>query len=80
MEKSMQLKMILWGVIGVLLVIFIVQNVAVMDIKFLFWKMSMSRSLMMFFLVIIGIAIGWFWKGVSVRSKKRKEEVTEKLS
>lgn len=80
MEKNMQLKMILWGVIGVLLVIFIVQNVAVMDIKFLFWKMSMSRSLMMFFLVIIGIAIGWFWKGVSVRNKKLKEEVAEKLS
>lgn len=80
MEKSMQWKMILWGVIGVLLVIFIVQNVAVMEIKFLFWKMSMSRSLMMFFLVIIGIAIGWFWRGVSMRNKKRKEEVAEKLS
>lgn len=80
MEKSMQWKMILWGVIGVLLVIFIVQNVAVMEIKFLFWKMSMSRSLMMFFLVIIGIAIGWFWKGVAMRNKKRKEEVAEKLS
>lgn len=80
MEKSMQWKMILWGVIGVLLVIFIVQNVAVMEIKFLFWKMSMSRSLMMFFLVIIGIAIGWFWRGVAMRNKKRKEEVAEKLS
>ncbi len=80
MEKNMHWKMILWGVIGVLLVIFIVQNVAVMEIKFLFWKMSMSRSLIMFFLVIIGIAIGWFWKGVSVRNKKRQEEVAEKLS
>jgi len=79
MEKSMQLKMILWSVIGVLLVIFIVQNVAVMDIKFLFWKMSMSRSLMMFFLVIIGIAIGWFWKGVAVRRKKRDEQIVEEL-
>ncbi|MGC9365398.1 MAG: LapA family protein [Fidelibacterota bacterium] len=79
MEKSMQWKMILWGIIVVLLIIFIIQNVAVMDLKFLFWKMSMSRSLMMFFLVIIGIAIGWFWKGVSVRRKKRDQQILEEL-
>lgn len=42
-----------------LLIIFIVQNVAVMEIRFLFWKLSMSRSIMIFFVLVAGIIIGW---------------------
>jgi len=41
-------------------VLFIVQNVAVVEIQFLFWSMQMSRSLLMFLLLAIGILIGWF--------------------
>jgi len=44
-------------------VIFIVQNAAVVNIQFLFWNISMSRSLMIFFVLAIGIAIGWFTAG-----------------
>jgi uncharacterized integral membrane protein len=42
-----------------LVVVFIVQNATVVDIQFLFWKLSMSRSLMIFFVLAIGIVIGW---------------------
>lgn len=42
-----------------LVVIFIVQNASVVDIQFLFWKISMSRSLMIFFVLAIGVVIGW---------------------
>ena len=70
MEKSMKFKIILSLVAAALIIIFIVQNVAVVDIRFLFWKLSMSRSLMMFFLVIIGVVIGWFLKGAFVRRQK----------
>jgi uncharacterized integral membrane protein len=41
-------------------VLFIVQNVAMVEIQFLFWSMQMSRSLLMFLLLAIGILIGWF--------------------
>ena len=41
-------------------VLFIIQNVAVVEIQFLFWSMQMSRSLLMFLLLAIGILIGWF--------------------
>ena len=74
MENSMKFKIGLSVVVAALVVVFIVQNVAVVDIKFLFWKLSMSRSLMMFFLIIIGIVIGWFWKGASVCRKKEEPE------
>ncbi len=74
MEKSMKFKVIFSVVIAALVVIFIIQNVAVVDIKFLFWKLSMSRSLMMFFLIIVGMIIGWFLKGASVCRKKGDQE------
>jgi len=46
-----------------LVVIFIVQNATVVDIQLLFWKVSMSRSLMIFFVLAIGIIIGWITAG-----------------
>ena len=41
-------------------VLFIIQNVAVVEIQFLFWSIQMSRSLLMFLLLAVGILIGWF--------------------
>lgn len=46
-----------------LVVVFIVQNATVVDIRFLLWNISMSRSLMIFFVLAIGIIIGWFTAG-----------------
>lgn len=42
-----------------LFVFFIIQNTSVVDIHFLFWTVSMSRALMIFFILAIGIIIGW---------------------
>ena len=41
-------------------VLFVIQNVAIVEIQFLFWSMQMSRSLLMFCLLTAGILIGWF--------------------
>jgi len=45
--------------IGVV-VIFVIQNVTVVEIKFLLWSFEMSRSLLYFILITIGIVSGWF--------------------
>lgn len=42
-----------------LAVLFIIQNVAVAEIRFLFWTLEMSRALLMFFILAIGIVLGW---------------------
>jgi len=39
--------------------IFIVQNVEIVEIRFLLWTMSMSRALMFMFLLLTGIVVGW---------------------
>ena len=55
----MHTKLVVSLVLAGLAVLFIVQNAAVVDIRFLFWKISMSRALFMFFMLAIGILLGW---------------------
>ena len=59
----MNFKLILSLILAGLAVLFIIQNVAVVEIKFLFWSLSMSRSLFMFFLLAIGMIVGWLLHG-----------------
>jgi len=44
-------------------VIFILQNTQVVDIKFLFWQMSLSRVILLlgalFIGILVGLIIGW---------------------
>ena len=49
--------------LSLLVVIFIVQNATVVEIQLLFWKISMSRALMIFFVLAIGVIIGWISAG-----------------
>ncbi len=49
-------------------VLFILQNVAAVEIQFLFWSMQMSRALLMFLILTIGIVIGWFLLEAQVSS------------
>jgi len=44
-------------------VLFIIQNVAVVEIQFFFWSIQLSRSLLIFFMLAIGIIIGWILHG-----------------
>ena len=43
----------------VLAVLFVVQNVAVIEIQFFFWKLMLSRSFLIFLVLAIGIIVGW---------------------
>jgi putative membrane protein len=56
----MSFKLILILIIAGLTVIFITQNVAAVDVTFLFWSISLSRALLIFFVLIIGFVLGWF--------------------
>ena len=45
-------------VLLLLVVIFIIQNAAVVTVKFLFWDLTVSRALMVFFVLAAGIGVG----------------------
>ena len=69
----MNYKMLLILVLSGLAVLSIIQNVAVVEIQFLFWATQMPRSLLMFLLLAIGVIIGWFLHGY-VRHREGKSK------
>jgi len=66
----MNFKLILNLVIACFVLIFAFQNAVVVKIQFLFWSVSMSRSLLILVFVGIGVVIGWLLN--SYVSFKRK--------
>ncbi|KAA3628895.1 MAG: LapA family protein [Proteobacteria bacterium] len=55
----MNFKLIFALVLIGLVVLFVAQNVAIVEIRFLIWSIEMSRSLLMFAVLAIGITLGW---------------------
>lgn len=52
-------KVILGVVLSFLVVIFIVQNTEVVAVRILFWELSMSRAVLIFLVLVVGIILGW---------------------
>ncbi|MCI0400534.1 MAG: LapA family protein [Gammaproteobacteria bacterium] len=50
-----------------LVVLFMLQNTEVVPITFLFWQFPLSRALLIFTLLGVGIIIGWVLHGVARR-------------
>jgi len=64
-----------------LAVLFIIQNMEVVEIRFLFWSISMSRSLMIFLLFTSGAVSGWLLHSYSgYRKRKMKGSDPETTS
>ncbi len=47
-------------VLGVLLLVVLLQNTQVVSVRFLFWKLSMSRIILLPLFTLIGLIIGFF--------------------
>ena len=69
----MNFKLILILIMAGLAVIFITQNVAAVDVTFLIWSISMSRALLIFFVLVIGFVLGWFLHSYLAYRKTRDE-------
>ena len=65
----MNFKLILGIILAGMAVIFIVQNVAVVELRFLIWTMSISSALLLFLIFSIGLILGWLLNGY-IRNKK----------
>ncbi|MDH4321428.1 MAG: LapA family protein [Desulfobulbaceae bacterium] len=59
----MNYKLVLFLILSGLTVLFVFQNVAVVEIQFLFWSGRISRSLLIFLLLAMGTLIGWLLHG-----------------
>ena len=54
-----------------LVLIFVVQNTQVVEFKFLVWTISISRALMLFGTLAIGVLAGWILKSPKARQVKK---------
>jgi uncharacterized integral membrane protein len=69
----MNLKLTLIAILVSFTVIFIVQNVGVVEIKFLYWQASMSSALLIFFALLMGFILGWFMHDHFLHRISRRE-------
>ena len=68
----MNAKMYITLIMLILIVIFTVQNAAVVTVNILFWKLEISRALLIFFVFVIGIIIGWISHSLMRHTRHRK--------
>ncbi len=69
----MKLKLALILILSILAIVFIAQNVAMVEIDFLFWTISLSSALLIFFTLILGFVLGWFLHSYRLYRKSKNE-------
>ena len=66
----MNYRLIASLVIICIIIIFILQNTAVVEINLLFWTIRMSRALLMFILLAVGVIAGWLLNSYFMHRRK----------
>ena len=74
----MSFRLILTIIFVGLVVVFVVQNVSIVEIKFLLWSIEISRALLYFIIFILGLVSGWFLTAHHVKAKQKKK--TKKIN
>jgi uncharacterized integral membrane protein len=69
-ERPMIRNILFVLLIGAVLV-FVVQNTQVVEVRFLFWTLSMSRALILLITLAIGLVSGWLLTFPKRRLEKR---------
>lgn len=64
-------KFIVGILIGALVILFILMNTEIVDLRLYFWTVRMSRALMLIIVLGTGVVIGYVLNGVRI-SKSRK--------
>lgn len=65
----MNAKLIVGIILAGMAALFIFQNVMPVELTFLFWTLSMSRALLMFLILSVGVILGWLLHGSFRRIK-----------
>jgi len=69
----MNYKMMLILILSGLTLLFVIQNVAIVEIQFLFWATQMPRSLLIFLLLAVGFITGWFLRSYIIRREAKSK-------
>ncbi len=61
----------IFGILVALIIIFVLQNTEMVEVKFLIWKVTMSRALMLLATFLVGVASAFVLKIPISKKKKR---------
>ncbi len=78
-QNNSNFKLVLILSLIAIATLFLVQNTQVVNINFLLWSYSISVSLAIVSMLIVGILVGWFSKSYIAHKKKKlsKDEEVE---
>jgi uncharacterized integral membrane protein len=65
-------RFILGIVFGILVIVFMVQNTAIVEIAYFGATITISRALMVLIVLLIGVLIGWVIRSIGVMKKKHE--------
>ena len=65
----MNFKLVIGLVLAGLIVLFTLQNVEVVEVRFFFWTVSMSRALMILSVLAVGMILGWILRSWGQRHR-----------
>lgn len=68
----MNLKLAIALIVAGLLVIFMIQNYQVVELRFLFWELEMSRAILFFAVFAAGMLSGWLISSVGARRHRAR--------
>ena len=66
----MNIKYVIILILLLFSLVFIMQNTQIVEVHFLFWKVSMSRALMLLGTLAIGLIGGWLLKSFKIGVSK----------
>ncbi|MDA3811773.1 MAG: LapA family protein [Spirochaetaceae bacterium] len=67
-------KFIFGIIIGIVCIIFFVQNGEIVNVTFLAWTLTLPRYLLMRIVLVAGIFLGWISTSLSFLKKRRKNK------
>ena len=70
-------KLLLGLILICLALLFVIQNTILVDVRFLFWTLSMSGALLFILLMVSGAVFGWIMGSVQVRKSILNKKVSE---
>jgi len=58
-------------IVAVPVLLFIVQNIQVTELRFLMWRIAMPHALLLIFVLAAGILIGWVLRALRADAKQK---------
>jgi putative membrane protein len=76
----MNFKLVTALIVAGLLVVFTAQNYQVVELRFLIWRLEMSRAILIFGVFAAGILSGWLVSSVSSRRHRPSAPAQHRIS